>query len=172
MMDLSKNIQDKRVWIQNPKTKRSRYSPLVQHWARGWRIGGSSPGRGWEFFSLPLRPDRLWGPPHPPIQWVPGSLSLGVKQPGSEADHSSSLMSMSKNARSYTSTRNTPSWCAQFYIYIYIYAWCFMVVGHGVLTGRNELLIHDNKVLRKILELLLSLLRISPWGLFRVRINF
>jgi len=47
-----------------------------------------------------------------------------------------------------------------------------MVVGHGVLTGRNELLIHDNKVLRKILELLLSLLRISPWGLFRVRINF
>jgi hypothetical protein len=29
------------------------------------------------------------GPTHPPIQWVPGALSLGVKLPGREADHSS-----------------------------------------------------------------------------------
>jgi hypothetical protein len=28
------------------------------------------------------------GPTQPPIQWVPGALSLGVKQPGREADHS------------------------------------------------------------------------------------
>jgi hypothetical protein len=27
-------------------------------------------------------------PTQPPIQWVPGVLSLGVKQPGREADHS------------------------------------------------------------------------------------
>jgi hypothetical protein len=27
-------------------------------------------------------------PTQPPIQWVPGALSLGVKRPGSEADHS------------------------------------------------------------------------------------
>jgi Ni,Fe-hydrogenase I cytochrome b subunit len=27
-------------------------------------------------------------PTQPPIQWVPGALSLGVKQLGSEADHS------------------------------------------------------------------------------------
>jgi hypothetical protein len=25
---------------------------------------GSSPGRGWEFFSSPPRPDQLWGPPN------------------------------------------------------------------------------------------------------------
>jgi len=25
-------------------------------------IGGSSSNRGWEFFSSPTRPDRLWGP--------------------------------------------------------------------------------------------------------------
>jgi hypothetical protein len=31
----------------------------------------------------------------PPIQWVPGALSMGVKRPGREADHS---------FRSYTST--------------------------------------------------------------------
>jgi hypothetical protein len=28
------------------------------------------------------------GPTQPPIQWVPGSFSLGVKLPGREADHS------------------------------------------------------------------------------------
>jgi len=27
------------------------------------------------------------GPTQPPIQWVQGDLSLGVKQPGREADH-------------------------------------------------------------------------------------
>jgi len=26
-------------------------------------VGGSSPGRGWEFFSSPHCLDRLWGPP-------------------------------------------------------------------------------------------------------------
>jgi hypothetical protein len=28
------------------------------------------------------------GPTQPPIQWGPGALSLGVKRPGREADHS------------------------------------------------------------------------------------
>jgi hypothetical protein len=32
---------------------------VVQRWATGWTIKGSSPGRGWEFFSSPPRPDRL-----------------------------------------------------------------------------------------------------------------
>jgi hypothetical protein len=31
-------------------------------WAMGCMIGGSIPGRGWECFSSPPRPDRLWGP--------------------------------------------------------------------------------------------------------------
>jgi hypothetical protein len=30
------------------------------------------------------------GPTQPTIQWVPGALTLGVKRPGSEADHSPS----------------------------------------------------------------------------------
>jgi len=30
---------------------------------RGWTIGGSSPGSGWEFLSSP-HPDQLWGPPN------------------------------------------------------------------------------------------------------------
>jgi hypothetical protein len=60
---------------------------------------GSSPGRGWEFFSSPPCPDRLWGP-----------LSLlsngyqGVSFPGGEADHSSPSSVDVKNARNCTST--------------------------------------------------------------------
>jgi len=32
--------------------------------ATGWMIGGLSPGRWWEFFSSPPRPDQRWGPPN------------------------------------------------------------------------------------------------------------
>jgi hypothetical protein len=32
-------------------------------WATSRMIGGSSPGRGWEFSPLPPRPDPLWDPP-------------------------------------------------------------------------------------------------------------
>jgi len=38
------------------------------------------------------------------IQWVPGSLSLGIKQQGHEADHSSPSSVEVKDAWSYTST--------------------------------------------------------------------
>jgi len=40
-----------------------RFTVFIPRWATGWMIGGSNPGRGWEFFSSPPRPDRLWGPP-------------------------------------------------------------------------------------------------------------
>jgi hypothetical protein len=43
-------------------------------------------------------------PTHPPIQWVPGALSLGVKRPKREADHSPPSSAEVKNAWSYTST--------------------------------------------------------------------
>jgi len=38
--------------------------PLLNYEPRAtcWMIDGSSPGRGWEFFSSPPWPDRLWGP--------------------------------------------------------------------------------------------------------------
>jgi hypothetical protein len=44
------------------------------------------------------------GPTQPPIKWVPGALSLGVKRPGREADHSLPSSAEVKNAWSYTST--------------------------------------------------------------------
>jgi hypothetical protein len=39
-----------------------------------------------------------------PIKWVPGALSLGLKWPGREADHSPPSNAEIKNAWSYTST--------------------------------------------------------------------
>jgi hypothetical protein len=39
-------------------------------------------------FSLHHRVQNGSGPTQPSIQWVPGALSLGVKRPGREADHS------------------------------------------------------------------------------------
>jgi hypothetical protein len=44
------------------------------------------------------------GPTQPPIQWVPGALSLGVKWLGCEADHSPPSSTEVKNVWSYTST--------------------------------------------------------------------
>jgi hypothetical protein len=44
------------------------------------------------------------GPTKPPIQWVSGALTLGIKRSGREADHSPPSSAEVKNAWSYTST--------------------------------------------------------------------
>jgi len=52
--------------------------------------------------SSPPRPDRLW---------VPGTLSLGVKRPGCEADHSlSSSAEVKECVEPCPHSPNTPSW--------------------------------------------------------------
>jgi hypothetical protein len=43
----------------------------------------------------------------PPIQWVPAALSVRVKRPGREADHSSLSRAEVKNAWSCTPTPPT-----------------------------------------------------------------
>jgi hypothetical protein len=55
------------------------------------------------------------GPTHFPIQWIPGALSLGVKQPAREPDHSLPPSAEVKHAWSYTSA---PS-------YVFM-AWCLV----------------------------------------------
>jgi hypothetical protein len=45
-------------------------------------------------------------PTHPLIQWVPGSLSLGVKRLGREADHLPPSSAKVKNDWSYTTTHS------------------------------------------------------------------
>jgi hypothetical protein len=61
----------------------------------------------------PPRPGRLWGPPtQPPIQWVPVVLSLRVKRPGREADHSpASSAEVKECVGLYLHSPNTPPWC-------------------------------------------------------------
>jgi len=48
------------------------------------------------------------GPTQTSIQWVPGSLSLVVKRPGSEADHSPPTSTEVKFAWSYASAPPIP----------------------------------------------------------------
>jgi hypothetical protein len=52
------------------------------------------------------------GPTQPPIQWVPGAISLeGVKQPRREADHSPpSSAEVKECVELYLHFSNTPSW--------------------------------------------------------------
>jgi hypothetical protein len=62
----------------------------------------SRQGLGIFIFTTESRPNME--PTQPPIQRVPGALSLGVKRPGREADHSPPSTAEFKNAWSYTST--------------------------------------------------------------------
>jgi len=55
------------------------------------------------------------GPTQTPIQWVAGALSMGVKQPGHEADHSPPSSAKIMNTWSYTSNPQ----------YIFM-AWCLV----------------------------------------------
>jgi hypothetical protein len=47
------------------------------------------------------------GPTQPPIQWVPGALSLGVKRPGREADHSPPNAEVKECVELYLHSPNT-----------------------------------------------------------------
>jgi hypothetical protein len=63
------------------------------------------------------------GPTQPPIQWVPGALSVGAKRPGREADHSPPSSAEVKNTWSYNSIPQ----------YVFM-AWCLikqMICLHG-----------------------------------------
>jgi hypothetical protein len=51
-------------------------------------------------FSTASRP--ALGATQTALRWVPGIISVGVRRPGREADHSPSSCAKVKNARSYT----------------------------------------------------------------------
>jgi hypothetical protein len=61
----------------------------------GWGLG--------IFLSTTLSRTAL-GPPQPPIQWIPGALSLRFKRSGREADHSPPSSVEVKNFWNYIST--------------------------------------------------------------------
>jgi hypothetical protein len=78
----------------------------VQRWATAWTIGvlGFDSRLRLGIFLFTTASRTALGPTQPPIQWVPGTLSLGVKRPGRESDHLPPLSAEVKNAWSFTST--------------------------------------------------------------------
>jgi hypothetical protein len=73
----------------------------------GWTIGvlGFDSRRELGIFLFTTAFRTALEPTQPPLQWVPGNLSLGVKRLGLEADHLPPSSAEVKNAWSYTSTR-------------------------------------------------------------------
>jgi hypothetical protein len=63
------------------------------------------------------------------FRWIPGVLSLGVKRPGREADHSPYSAEVKEYVELYLYSPNTPSWRGaqlkkaqgQLYLYLYFY---------------------------------------------------
>jgi hypothetical protein len=84
----------------------------------GWMFGVLGFDSQWEarIFLFTIAPRTVLGPTQPPIQWVPGALSLGVNQSGREADHSHpSSAEVKECVELYIHSPNTPSRCdAQF----------------------------------------------------------
>jgi hypothetical protein len=68
----------------------------------GW-VGVGVPV-GSRIFSSPYRPDRFWGSTQPPIKWVQGAISPGVKQQGREGGNSPPTSAEVKKMWIYTST--------------------------------------------------------------------
>jgi hypothetical protein len=76
----------------------------------GMALGYEMDDRGFEsrqglrifLYTTASRP--VLGPTQPPVQWVTGALSLGIKRQDREADHSPPSSAEVKNGWSYTST--------------------------------------------------------------------
>jgi hypothetical protein len=91
---------------------RSWDSSAVQRWVgAGWSGVWVSARTG--NFSLHTMSKPVLEPTKPPIQWVPGAFSLGVKRPGREIDHLPPSNDEVKNAWIYTSTPQYAfmAWC-------------------------------------------------------------
>jgi hypothetical protein len=77
----------------------------------GSMIGGFESRKGLGIFLLTTTSRPVVGPAQPPIQWVPEALSLGVKRPGCEADHSHpSSAEVKECVEIYLHSPNMPSW--------------------------------------------------------------
>jgi hypothetical protein len=77
----------------------------------GWTIGvlGFDSRRGLGIFIFTTVSRTALKPTQPPIQWVTGALSLGVKRPRHEADHSPPFSAEVKECvELYLHSPNTP----------------------------------------------------------------
>jgi hypothetical protein len=75
------------------------------------RVLGFDSQQGLGIFLFTTEFGTALGPTQPPIQWVPGALSLGVKQLKHEADNSPPSSAKIKEwVELYLHSPNTPSW--------------------------------------------------------------
>jgi hypothetical protein len=79
------------------------------------------------------------GPTQPPIQWVPGALSLGVKQLGHEAEHSPpSSAEIKEWVELYLHSPNMPSWHGTQLKNILTYPSFMIISHHSRVYNRND----------------------------------
>jgi hypothetical protein len=82
----------------------------VQWLAMGWtiRVLGFDTQQGLGIFLFTIMSGSALGPTQPPIQWVLGALSLGVKRPGREADHSPPSLHLVPRSRMHGAILHSP----------------------------------------------------------------
>jgi hypothetical protein len=108
-------LRGEQMILQNKETNSESSSPTTvsRDSKTGLRAGrsdvrGSIPGEGWEFFSSTSCSDQLWSTP-PPASYP--SLSVGVKWPGREAEHSPpSSAEVKQCVELYLHSPSTSSW--------------------------------------------------------------
>jgi hypothetical protein len=103
-------------------------------------------------FLFTTAPRTALRPTQPPIQWVPGALSLGVKWPGRKADHSPSSIAEVKNAWSYTSTPQYAfmEWCLVKHRDFTFLPFTHTNISRLIHMLRQLLRVSENRVLRRI----------------------
>jgi hypothetical protein len=104
-------------------------------WA-GCRGFESRQGLGIFLFTTASRP--ALGPTQPPIQWVPGALSLGVKRPGREADDSTLSSTEVKNA-----------WSIPPFLQYAFTAWCSVKKSTGTTLPFTTCLLQTGRYVRE-----------------------
>jgi hypothetical protein len=101
---------DKRLPVTSPTHVKAWHS--FEHVIRtGNRLDGrgSIPGRD-KIFLFFIVSRQVMEITQPPVQWVPGTISPGIKRAGREADHSPPSSAEDKNGRSIPPLPHTSSW--------------------------------------------------------------
>jgi hypothetical protein len=89
----SRNTRQASKQLNKPRTQATRSRDIsvgIARWATGWMIGVLGfvfRGGGLGISLFTTASITALGPTQPPVQWIPGALSLGVKRPGREAYH-------------------------------------------------------------------------------------
>jgi hypothetical protein len=113
---------------------------VVQRWATGCMIDGSSPRRVWEFFSSPLRPHRLWDPTSFLFSGYHGLCRWGKAAGAWSWPLAPTRCRVQERMELYVHSPNTPSWrgtqlnlhrdnCT-FYLYLSSIWWNVKVTQH------------------------------------------